>query len=175
MKKITRRTAIATAAIVPVSAIRTAAQPIPHMALLEAAVDRILPQDEMGPGAKQCGAANYIASGADRSFFDGLGAIDSDARAKFGKGFVELTFSEQDAILAEIENKARPFFNRLRQLTLEGTFGDPSYGGNRGFAGWDLIRYPGPRLAVGPEEQKMRDPIQPVRVPARRITENHGH
>jgi gluconate 2-dehydrogenase gamma chain len=55
------------------------------------------------------------------------------------------------------------FFALIRRLTLEGMFGDPSYGGNRNFAGWDLIRYPGPRLAVAPEDQRMGVEIKPVR------------
>jgi gluconate 2-dehydrogenase gamma chain len=58
---------------------------------------------------------------------------------------------------------ARPFFNRVRRLTLEGMFSDPYYGGNRNFAGWDLIRYPGPRLAVAPEDQRMSTPPKPYR------------
>jgi gluconate 2-dehydrogenase gamma chain len=60
----------------------------------------------------------------------------------------------------------RSFFLRIRQLTLEGMFCDPFYGGNRAYAGWDLIRYPGPRLAVGPDEQKIRVEIKPVRASA---------
>ena len=39
--------------------------------------------------------------------------------------------------------------------TLEGTFGDPHYGGNQDFIGWDLIGYPGLRLAVTAEQQRM--------------------
>jgi hypothetical protein len=46
---------------------------------------------------------------------------------------------------------------------LEGMFGDPHYGGNKNFAGWDLIKYPGPRPAVSPEMQKMGEPIAPYR------------
>lgn len=61
--------------------------------------------------------------------------------------------------------KSAAFFNRVRRLTLEGTFGDPYYGGNKGFAGWELIRYPGPRLAVSLQEQKMTS-IKPLRVSA---------
>ncbi len=99
----------------------------------------------------------------DEALRDGLHSIDAEAQTLFGKKFVELHAADQDQVLTVIESRARPFFTRLRQLTIEGTFGDPSYGGNRGFAGWDLIRYPGPRLAVSPEEQKMRDPIKPVR------------
>src|SRR5579872_2881799 len=163
MKQITRRSVLAGATLIPATAIRSAAQTVPEMALLEAAVDRIIPPDHLGPGAKDCGATGYVAPLLDQPLRDGLASIDSEARAKFGKPFVELPAANQDEVLTAIETKARPFFNRLRQLTLEGTFGDPSYGGNRAFAGWDLIRYPGPRLAVSPEEQKLRDPIKPVR------------
>ncbi|MBZ5601440.1 MAG: gluconate 2-dehydrogenase subunit 3 family protein [Acidobacteriia bacterium] len=164
MKKLTRRTVIASATLVPVAAIRSAAQ-IPHFAILEAAADRILPPDDLGPGAKQAGAANYIATvvAADQPFLNNLSLIDDESQKRFHKSFVDLAPADQDSVLTHIESTARPFFARLRQLTLEGMFADPSYGGNRQFAGWDLIRYPGPRLAVSPEEQKLRDPIKPVR------------
>lgn len=33
----------------------------------------------------------------------------------------------------------------LWQNTQEGFLADPMYGGNRGFAGWKLIGFPGPR------------------------------
>src|SRR5262249_35851759 len=129
-----------------------------------------LPPNDQSPGAKQCGAAHYIAPLIDKPFSDGLDRIDAAAREKFHKPFIELAPVDQDAVLTQIESTARPFFNRLRQLTIEGTFSDPSYGGNRGFAGWDLIRYPGPRLAVGPDEQKMREAIKPLR-----RSSSHGH
>ena len=58
---------------------------------------------------------------------------------------------------------SQQFFNRVRRLTLEGMFGDPFYGGNRNFAGWDLLRYPGPRLVVGPEQQRMDKLPEPYR------------
>src|SRR5690242_18877930 len=47
----------------------------------------------------------------------------------------------------------KAFFDRIHRLTLEGMFGDPCYGGNRNFAGWDLIRYPGSKLASSPQDQ----------------------
>jgi gluconate 2-dehydrogenase gamma chain len=168
MNKLTRRTVLAGAALVP--AIRISAQPPP---LLEAAVDRLIPADDLGPGAKQSGVANYIASMDDKTIADGLPLLDAEARTRFSKPFVELAPADQDAVLARIETTARPFFTRLRQLTLEGMFGDPSYGGNRNFAGWDLIRYPGPRLAVSAEEQKMGVAIKPLRSSA--YGNGHGH
>jgi gluconate 2-dehydrogenase gamma chain len=79
-------------------------------------------------------------------------------------------------VLTAFESTSRPFFNRVRQLTLEGMFSDPFYGGNRDYRGWDLIRYPGPRLAVSAKEQVLRDPIKPVRNSgADHSRDDHGH
>ena len=38
---------------------------------------------------------------------------------------------------------AQEFFNTLRTHTMEGMFADPIYGGNRDFAGWRLVGFPG--------------------------------
>jgi len=35
------------------------------------------------------------------------------------------------------------FFNALLQITMEGFFADPMYGGNRNMAGWKMVGYPG--------------------------------
>ena len=44
-------------------------------------------------------------------------------------------------------DRPRPrFFNLVLAHTIQGTFGDPYYGGNANFVGWDLIGYPGVRL-----------------------------
>jgi gluconate 2-dehydrogenase gamma chain len=48
------------------------------------------------------------------------------------------------------------FFEIVRTHTIQGTFGDPYYGGNANFVGWDLIAYPGIRMAVGEAEQRMK-------------------
>ena len=51
---------------------------------------------------------------------------------------------------------AAAFFTLVRTHTIQGTFCDPYYGGNANFVGWDLIGYPGIRLAVTADEQRMR-------------------
>lgn len=193
-RNVSRRSLIATAALVPVAAITSAAQaPEPVLSpgqrkILEAFVDRLIPHDENGPGALETGVADYI----DRSlagplaaekavFLDGLAALDAFARNAHGGPFAELEPAKRDEVLTALETgtatgftpSSGPFFTRVRRLTLEGMFGDPYYGGNRAFAGWDLIRYPGPRLAVSPEDQKMGGPIKPVRASA--YGRNHGH
>jgi len=180
---VTRRTIIASATFVPLAALTAAAQ-APQTALspgerktLEAFIDRLVPKDENGPGAVECGAANYIdralagALAAEKgSFADGLAGVETFARSAHNAAFADLGPEIRDELLTAMDNgaaagfpNARPFFNRVRRLTLEGMFSDPYYGGNKNFAGWDLIRYPGPRLAVAPEDQKMSSPPKPYR------------
>ena len=101
--------------------------------------------------------------------------MEAAARARHDIAFEQLPPAQQDEFLTAMERNqvsgfrpdSRTFFNRIRQLTLEGMFGDPWYGGNKGFAGWDLIRYPGPRMAVSAEEQRLREAIKPLRTSAR--------
>ena len=96
----------------------------------------------------------------------GLAAVDAYATARNGAPFVELAPDAQDAVLTDMESNvatgfmpnAAAFFNLVRAHTIQGTFCDPYYGGNAGFVGWDLIGYPGLRLSVGPEEQRLGAP-----------------
>ena len=191
--EITRRSVLAGATLVPVAALTATAQ-APATALtpaqrkiLEAFVDRLAPKDELGPGAVECGAANYIdvqlagyLAAEKDALITGLAAVDAYARSAHGASFAELPAEQRDAVLTVLENgsaasvaNSRALFNRVRRLTLEGMFGDPYYGGNTNFAGWDLIRYPGPRLAVGPDEQRMSTPPKPYRRSA--YGSEHGH
>jgi gluconate 2-dehydrogenase gamma chain len=178
--RLTRRTLIATAAtaaFVPVTAIRSAAQSPRTFSpeqrrTLEAFIDRICPKDELGPGAIEIGAADYMEiqlgdylKGEKQTFLDGLAAVDAYARANYAGPFADLSAEKRDAVLTDIDsgkaNNLRAFFTRARRLTLEGMFGDPHYGGNKNFAGWDLIKYPGPRLATTADMQKMNAPAEP--------------
>ena len=186
---LSRRAVIASAALVPVAAIKSAAQtaapPAPsiftaaEIRILEAFIGRLIPNDDNGPGAVECGAVRYfegqlagdLASEKAR-ILEGLAAVDGFARRAHGAAFPELAPDKQDAVLSALQNDeaagfagSAGFFTRMRRLTLEGTFGDPYYGGNKGFAGWDLIRYPGVRLAVAPEDQKMT-PVKPAHTSA---------
>ena len=88
--------------------------------------------------------------------------MNAYAQRAQGAPLADLPAEKRDLVLKAIdENTAeglpqgRQFFNRARRLTLEGMFGDPYYGGNGAFAGWDLIRYPGPRPAVDAQMQAM--------------------
>jgi gluconate 2-dehydrogenase gamma chain len=182
---ISRRTVLASATLIPLAAIATAPQraagQAPATALtveqrktVDAFVDRIIPKDELGPSAAECGVGEYIdrcladyLAAEKPLFLDGLANLDVFALRTQGIAFSSLPPDKRDAVLMAIDDNQAPhlrgFFNRVRRLTLEGMFGDPVYGGNKNFAGWDLIRYPGAKLAAGLEDQSMKTPPKPYR------------
>jgi gluconate 2-dehydrogenase gamma chain len=144
---------------------------------LEAIVARLIPSDENGPGATEARAAHYIdraLTGPLRSSRDayaaGLAAVDAYAQSKKGAAFARLSAPDQDGVLTDMEKNvatgfvpnAATFFNLVRAHTIQGTFCDPYYGGNANFVGWDLVGFPGLRMAVGEDEQRMKAP-KPVR------------
>ena len=148
----------------------------PEAATLEAIVARLVPRDANGPGALEAGAARYIdgalgqALAAQRpAYAAGLAAVEAHARASAGGSFTALAAEQQDAVLTDLEQNRAPgftpgsaaFFELVLGHTLEGTFGDPHYGGNRDFIGWELLAYPGLRLAVTAEQQRMNAVLEP--------------
>jgi gluconate 2-dehydrogenase gamma chain len=197
---ISRRAVIASAAIIPVAALTAVAQSTAtkpaeralsdtQLRVLAAFVDRLIPKDELGPSASQSGVPEYIngalgdyLAGEKPAFIEGLQATDALAHRAHDRAFFDLTHDQQDALLTSMENGSAPgfsnaqaFFNRARRLTMEGMFGDPFYGGNKNFAGWDLIRYPGPRLATTADDQKMGVDIKPYHRSAYGPAPDHGH
>jgi gluconate 2-dehydrogenase gamma chain len=148
---------------------------------LSAIAARLIPTDSSGPGALEARAAQYIdraLGGALASFREtyraGLAALDRHARNAKGNTFAQLSAPDQDAVLRDLEGDAATgfpggasgFFNVVRSHTIQGTFCDPYYGGNADFAGWDLIGYPGVRLAVTSDEQKLNARPSPTHMSA---------
>ncbi len=137
--------------------------------LLEAVVDRLIPSDANGPGAKDARAAHYIdralggaLSGSRQAYANGLAALDRYARSSRGKAFLELSTTDRDSVLIDCETggatgftgSSAQFFNMVLGHTKQGMFGDPYYGGNANFIGWDLLGYPGVRTMVTAADQK---------------------
>lgn len=145
-----------------------------ELTTLKAALDRIIPADDLGPSANDMGVFVYI----DKSFGGlhadalplyqaGLAALDTAAGSG---GFAGLDAAKQDEILTAAEGgapEATPtasrggvtvnvpagFFAELLAHTREGMFSDPIYGGNVNFQGWDLVSYPGIKLQWTAEDQ----------------------
>jgi hypothetical protein len=55
------------------------------------------------------------------------------------------------------EGSSAGFFNMVKGHTWQGTFGDPMYGGNVNFIGWDILGYPGVRMRVSEEDQRLME------------------
>lgn len=200
---ISRRAVIVSAALVPVAALAQQPTPAstpsalsdPQLRLLAAIVDRIIPKDDLGPSASECDVPVYInraladyLAGEKPAFIEGLEATDALAHRTHNVAFIDLSPEQRDAVLASMDNgtadgfpNARGFFNRARRLAMEGMFGDPYYGGNKNFAGWDLIKYPGPRMATTAADQRMGVDISPYHHSAYGSSGNgapggeHGH
>ncbi len=116
-----------------------------------AACERILPRDE-DPGANDLGVPFYVdAQLADpdldewkRPFMGGLAVLDRQARKQFGTPFHLASPDDQDRLLAKWQrgkSGETRFFTLLMNLTLEGAFGDPSHGGNKGGAGFAMAGF----------------------------------
>ncbi|HUP52363.1 MAG TPA: gluconate 2-dehydrogenase subunit 3 family protein [Longimicrobiales bacterium] len=152
--------------------------------VLAAIVDRLIPSDELGPGAIEAGALRFIdralseaESGQADAYRAGLAALDRYSRYARGAPFLELSARDQDSVLVDcqigsatgagvgFEGSSAGFFNMVKSHTWQGTFGDPQYGGNVNFIGWDLIRYPGLRMRVTDDDQRRleADELEPVR------------
>jgi gluconate 2-dehydrogenase gamma chain len=153
-------------------------------AFIVAAVDTIIPADELSPSGSDCGVAAFIdrqLAGAygmgarlyhqgpfpkakpelgyqlalnPREFFRaGIESANAWTRKTYGKDFDRLSGPDREAALKAMEdNKApfpgfssRTFFDALLQITMEGFFADPIYGGNRDMAAWKMIGFPGAR------------------------------
>ena len=130
---------------------------------LEAVCGCLIPSDENGPGAFEARAAHYIDKSlashnksARDYYMVSLDAINQYSRKTRGNAFHRLIDDHQFSILSAVQEDKVPgcspsgggFFNIVRNHTIDGTFCDPYYGGNRNFVGWDMLNYPGIRLSA---------------------------
>ena len=155
-----------------------------EVAFLDAAVSRLIPADDLGPGAKEAGVTFFIdqqmagpyghgvswymqgpwKKGTEQQGYQlkltpgqlyraAIKDTNEYCQRTFKKNFADLGSADQDKVLHGLEKgdidladaPAKEFFKMLLQNTNEGFFADPIYGGNREFAGWKLVGFPGPR------------------------------
>ena len=146
-------------------------------ALVAAIAGRLIPRDGDNPGAQEAGAMVYIDraiagyfSSLQVLYREGLGLIDRLARARHATGFVDLAEAQQDDILRAIESadgpegsrQAAQFFAVILEHTIEGTFGDPIYGGNRDAIGWKMIGFPGAQTGYTAEQMMAGAALKPI-------------
>lgn len=147
-------------------------------AALDAFASRIIPSDDGSPGAHEARAVHFIDRGltgamaaSREQYAVGLAALDSHAMERGGVAFCYLPAADQDAIIEAMTRNAiadypmlnSGFFNTVRTHTIEGTFSDPYYGGNRDFVGWELLGYPGVRIASSVDDVRQGSTLAPSR------------
>lgn len=152
--------------------------------VLEAAVERIYPEDDNGPGAIGLGVPYFIDKqlagpyGSNKFdymvgpvqdvkvassyqtlmsrgdvFIEGVRKLNAESLKKHDDKFYDLEGEQQDEILQAMEAgdlelrgvQGTTFFNLLRQMTIEGAYADPLYGGNKDMMGWKMKEHPGIR------------------------------
>jgi gluconate 2-dehydrogenase gamma chain len=130
--------------------------------------ERLMPGAPGKPGARDAGVLNYIDLALAGAYADlqdfyrrGFAQLDAYCGKAYGQSFVRLTAAQQDEVIGVLEAgkaaefdwpTAQAFFNTVRTHTMEGMFADPIYGGNRDFAGWRLIGFPGGQPLFTPED-----------------------
>src|ERR1019366_7575108 len=141
-------------------------------ATIAAFTERLMPGAPDQPGARDSGVLNYIdlaLSGAYADLQDfyrrGLAQLNAFCQKIHKEPFVRLNGARQDEVIAALEEgkatgfiwpTAQDFFNTIRTHTMEGMFADPVYGGNKDFAGWRLVRFPGAQAIFTPTDLQNR-------------------
>ena len=130
-----------------------------NAAAIAAFTERLMPGAPGKPGAHDAGVLNYIDLALAGAYSDlqdfyrrGLAQLDSYCQETHKQPFAQLDAAKQDEVITALEAgkatgfawpTAQEFFNTLRTHTMEGMFADPIYGGNKDFAGWRLVGFPG--------------------------------
>ena len=142
---------------------------------IEAFTERLMPGATGKPGARDAGVLNYIDLalagfhvGLQDFYRSGLKQLDAYCRNTYREPFLRLDTSRQDEVITALEEgkatgftwpTAQEFFETIRAHTLEGMFADPIYGGNKSFAGWRLIGFPGLQSTYTPADLKSKEPF----------------
>jgi gluconate 2-dehydrogenase gamma chain len=152
-------------------------------AFVKAAVDTLIPADELTPSGTDVGLATFIdrqlaggfGNGArlyrsgpflpgkpelgyqlalsPREFFRaGIAETNAWTTKTYGKEFDRLEPAQREEAMKALESGKADFnggftsaffFDNLLQLTMEGFFADPIYGGNKDKVAWKMIGFPG--------------------------------
>lgn len=140
MQRIARRNFVALAAIAPAAA--GAAELRFFSAVdakwIDALMAQIIPTDD-SPGAREAGCLNYL----DRQLTEALARFSAAYRSGLQEfqtthpKFLDLDAAAQVAAMQAIERT--PFFGMLVDHTMQGFYGSPEHGGNKGEVSWKMM------------------------------------
>ena len=105
---------------------------------IDALMAQIIPSDD-APGAREAGCLYYL----DKQLSEGLVRYVGNYRAglpafqKQHPDFLNLSFEQQTKLLESLGTKD-PFFEMLVDHTMQGFYGSPEHGGNKGHVSWNM-------------------------------------
>lgn len=138
---------------------------------LDALADTLIPPRADSPGGAAIGAGAYVAnalagpyaghadeyrqvlSALDAACPMGFAAADGETRARAMDAFERGTLPGLPVVAD------RSSFDLVWRHLREGLFADPMHGGNRDFAGWRLLGFPGAQFGYRAEEQALDRPV----------------
>jgi gluconate 2-dehydrogenase gamma chain len=119
--------------------------------------DQIIPADDF-PSASQAGVVVYIDRQLARhyrrhqdAYRDGLKQIETMSRERFGGSLSDCSLAQQLEMAFVVEKENRRFFDLVREHTMEGYYGTPRHGGNRGAVSWRMLGIAEPPLRGRPQ------------------------
>jgi len=125
--------------------------------------ERLIPADQ-DPGATEAGVVNFIdlqLMGPYKRYRSnyrrGIQGVEQASLQKFGRAFTQLSPESQDEVLKELEQggvageawkdlSSKDFFTLILGHTMQGFYGDPRHGGNRGRVSWKMLGLPYPPI-----------------------------
>ena len=129
----------------------------------DAICERLIPADQ-DSGASDAGVVNFLDiqlvgpyKRFRASYRQGLKGVDQASLQMCGSRFTQLNAEKQDAVLSELERggptgenwkeiSSKDFFALILGHTMQGFYGDPRHGGNRGRASWKMVGLPYPPI-----------------------------
>jgi gluconate 2-dehydrogenase gamma chain len=142
-------------------------------ATVAAFTERLMPGAPGMAGARDAGVLNYIDLALAGAYADqqdfyrrGLAQLEAFCQQAHQASFARLDPARQDMVIGALEEgkaagftwpTAQAFFNTLRTHTMEGMFADPVYGGNKDFAGWLLVGFPGAQPLFTAADMQSKD------------------
>jgi gluconate 2-dehydrogenase gamma chain len=139
--------------------------------VVEAIAEQIIPSDQ-DAGGREANVVNYIDRQLATVFEEhqqiyrsGTAGVQQTSNIMFEGDFELLEWPQQTEVLKTLENgeaegsiwetvSARSFLELIRDHTMQGFYGSPRHGGNRGFVSFRMIGIDYPRI-VGQNRYKM--------------------
>jgi gluconate 2-dehydrogenase gamma chain len=139
--------------------------------VVDAVAEQIIPADQ-DAGARDANVVNFIDlqlvgpfKRHQQAYRTGIIGVQQTSHAMFGANFETLEWERQTGVLQALERGDAPgaawetasspsFFELIRDHTMQGFYGSPRHGGNRGFVSFDMIGIDYPRI-VGQNRYRM--------------------